>query len=116
LQDRAARSPAAFKKEHVMKIAFLVHNEHFAAKVFELLRGAGIDYFTRWDQAIGKGHGTEPHLGRGSYASMNSVMMIAFSDEQPLELLIGKIEAANAEITRADDRIRLFQLPLERMV
>lgn len=99
-----------------MKMVFLVHNEHYAAKVFELLHAAGIDYFTRWDQAIGKGHGTEPHLGRGSYASTNSVMMIAFPDEAPLEVLIGKIGEANTEIKRAADRIRLFQLPLERMV
>jgi hypothetical protein len=99
-----------------MKIAFLVHTEHHAAKVFELLHAAGIDYFTRWDQAIGKGHGTEPHLGRGSYASTNSVMMIAFPEEAPLERLIGKIDVANAEIKRPADRIRLFQLPLERMV
>jgi hypothetical protein len=99
-----------------MKMVFLVHNEHFAAKVFEILRAAGIDYFTRWDQAIGKGHGTDPHLGRGTYASTNSVMMIAFPDESPLERLIGNIETANAGIKRADDRIRLFQLPLERIV
>ena len=99
-----------------MKIAFVVHTEHQAAKVFELLHAAGIDYFTRWDQAIGKGHGTEPHLGRGSYASTNSVMMIAFPEEEPLARLIEKIGAANAEIKRASDRIRLFQLPLERMI
>ena len=99
-----------------MKMVFLVHNEHFAAKVLELLQGAGIDYFTRWDQAIGKGHGTEPHFGRGGYPSTNSVMMIAFREEGPLERLIAAIEAANAGIKRADDRIRLFQLPLERIV
>jgi len=82
----------------------------------QLFDAAGIDYYTRWDQATGKGHGTEPHLGRGSYASTNSVMMIAFQDEAPLEALIHAITAANAEIKRAADRIRLFQLPLERMV
>ena len=99
-----------------MKIVFLVHNEYFAAKVLDLLRSVGIDYFTRWDQAIGKGHGTEPHLGRGGYPGTNSVMMIAFREEGPLERLIEAIEAANAGTARADDRIRLFQLPLDRIV
>jgi len=99
-----------------MKMVFVVHDEHYAGKVLELLHAAGIDYFTRWDQAIGKGHGTEPHLGRGSYASTNSVMMIAFQEDRPLELLIEKIQAANAGIQRSADKIRLFQLPLERMV
>lgn len=99
-----------------MKIAFIVHNEHYTARVMQLLDSAGIDYYTRWDHATGKGHGTEPHLGRGSYSSTNSVMMIAFQDEAPLAALIQAITAANAEIKRAADRIRLFQLPLERMV
>ena len=99
-----------------MKIAFIVHNEHFAPRVMELLNAAGIDYFTRWDQAIGKGRGTEPHLGRGGYPSTNSVLMIAFQEEAPLAKLIQAITAANAETTRRDDRIRLFQVPLERMV
>ena len=99
-----------------MKIAFIVHNEYFATRVMQLLHAVGIDYYTRWDQAIGKGHGTEPHLGRGSYASTNSVLMIAFQEEAPLEALIQAIVAANSEIRRPDDRIRLFQLPLDRMV
>jgi hypothetical protein len=43
-------------------------------------------------------------------------MMIAFPDERLLERMIENIGAANAEIKRAADRIRLFQLPLERMV
>jgi hypothetical protein len=99
-----------------MKLAFIVHNEYFAARVMQLLHALGIDYFTRWDQAIGKGHGTEPHLGRGSFSSTNSVLMIAFQEEAPLESLIQAISKANAEIRRPDDRIRLFQLPLERIV
>ena len=99
-----------------MKIAFIVHSEHYAERVLEVLRAADIDYFTRWDHAIGKGPGTEPHLGRGTYASTNSVMMIAFRDEAPLENLIRGITAENAKIRRPSDRIRLFQLPLERVV
>lgn len=99
-----------------MKMAFVVHNEHIAERVLGLLRAAGIDYFTRWDRAIGKGQGTEPHLGRGTYASTNCVLMIAFREESPLEALAQKIAAENAGIKRPSDRIRLFQLPLERIV
>jgi hypothetical protein len=99
-----------------MKIAFVIHNEHFAARMMQVLQSIGIDYFTRWDQAIGKGHGTDPHLGRGGYPSTNSVLMIAFQEEAPLEALIQAILKVNAEIKRPDDRVRLFQLPLERIV
>ena len=99
-----------------MKIVFVVHNEHLSSRFMQLLKTAGIDYYTRWDQVIGKGHGTEPHLGRGGFPSTNSVVMIAFQEDGPLEALIQAIIAANSEIKRAADRIRLFQLPLERMV
>lgn len=99
-----------------MKFAFLVHNEHFTGRVMELLDTAGIDYYTRWDRATGKGRGTDPHLGRGSFASTNAVLMIAFQEEAPLAKLIEAITAANAGIKRPNDRIRLFQLPLERVV
>ena len=99
-----------------MKIAFVVHNEFFTSRVMQLLGAAGIDYYTRWEQVKGKGHGTQPHLGAGGFPGTNSMLMIAFQDEAPLEALIQGISAANAEIKRPDDKIRLFQVPLERMV
>lgn len=99
-----------------MKIAFVVHNEHYTARVMQLLSAASIDYYTRWEQTKGKGHATEPHLGSGSFPALNPVLMIAFRDEAPLALLIDGIAAANAGIKRGDDKIRLFQIPLERMI
>jgi hypothetical protein len=107
---------ASNKDDHPMKFAFIVYTEHYTSQVMELLRACGIDYYTRWDNAKGKGRGTEPHLGAGGFPSTNSVLMIAFQEEAPLEKLIEVITGANAEIKRPSDRIRLFQLPLERMV
>ncbi|RPI43518.1 MAG: hypothetical protein EHM59_15210 [Betaproteobacteria bacterium] len=99
-----------------MKLAFIVHNEHYTGQVMALLAGCQIDYYTRWERVMGKGHQTEPHLGTGTYANLNGVLMIGFEDEAPLQALISAIEAANAEIKRRSDHIRLFQLPLERIV
>jgi hypothetical protein len=99
-----------------MKMVFIVHNEYHKPQVMRLLDEAGIDYYTRWDGAQGKGHGTEPHLGTGSFASTNSVMMIGFREDGPLETLIAAINAANQLIKRPDDRIRLFELPLARIL
>jgi len=42
--------------------------------------------------------------------------MIAFEDDAPLEGLIRGIQEVNKEIRRPADHIRLFQLPLERIV
>ena len=99
-----------------MKFAFVVHNSLHWPRMMELLKAANIDYYTRWDEVKGKGHGTEPHLGQGSFQSTNSVLMIAFEDDAPLAALIENITAENTQIKRADDKIRLFQLPLERIV
>jgi len=99
-----------------MKMTLLVCNTFFIDRLMKVLKENDIDYFTRWDNAKGKGHGTEPHLGTGSYASTNSVVMIAFEDEAALEALIRGIQAENREIPRAADHIRLFQMPMDRMV
>ena len=99
-----------------MKLALLVCNTYFMDRVMQILRDNGIDYFTSWDNAKGKGHGTEPHMGSRAYASTNSVTMIAFEEEAPLEALVRGIQEVNQEIRRAADHIRLFQLPLDRIV
>jgi hypothetical protein len=99
-----------------MKLAFIVHHELHAPRVLELLGKCNIDYYTRWEKAQGKGHKTEPHLGTGSFASLNGIFMIGFEDENALADLIREIQASNAEIRRRSDHIRLFQLPLDRIV
>lgn len=99
-----------------MKFAFIVYNEYVDQQVIDALKAHAIDYYTRWERVKGKGHGTEPHIGAGSYAATNMVLMIAFEDEAPLAALIESITALNSKARRADERVRLFQLPLERMV
>jgi len=99
-----------------MKIAFVIQNDIFIPRVMELLNKVGIDYYTRWEQVKGKGHDTDPHLGTRSFPGTNAVLMIAFEDESKLEKLILEIIEANKGITCPADRIRLFQLPLERIV
>jgi hypothetical protein len=99
-----------------MKIAFIICNDVYTPRLMKALEKLGIDYYTRWDMTTGKGHGTEPHLGTRSFPGHNSVLMIAFHDEEMLEQLVTAIGETNKEILRADDKIRLFQVPLERIV
>ena len=100
----------------VMKMTFIVCNSYKLDLVMTILNEHAIDYYTSWENAKGKGHGTEPHLGVGSYSSTNAVTMIAFEDDAPLEALIRSITTTNQGIQRAADHIRLFQMPLERIV
>ncbi len=99
-----------------MKMAFVVYYEYVDAQVMDMLKTLGIDYYTRWEHLTGKGHNTEPHIGVGTYVRMNSALMIAFEEEAPLAALTAAIIAANEKARRPDERIRLFQVPLERIV
>ncbi len=97
-------------------MVFIVCNSYFMDRLMQVLKDCGIDYFTSWDKAKGKGHGTDPHLGMGAHSSLNAVTMIAFQEEKPLADLIAGIQAANKDIRRPADHIRLFQVPMDRMV
>jgi hypothetical protein len=99
-----------------MKIAFLVCNDVVSPRVMKLLETASIDYYTRWEHVKGKGHGTDAHLDTRSFPGTNAVFMIAFEEETSLDKLVQEINDANKEIPRPDDHIRLFQVPLERIV
>ena len=79
-----------------MKIAFIVHIEYHTERVLEIFKAVDIDYYTRWEQAKGKGHGTDPHLGGGGFPSTNSVVMVAFEDERPLARLMKIVRATSA--------------------
>ena len=99
-----------------MKIAFVVCNEVYTPRVMEIMKRSEIDFYTRWEHVLGKGHGTEAHLGTRSFPEVNSVLMIAFDQEEPLQRLIHAVTEANSSILRADDKIRLFQVPLEKIL
>ncbi len=99
-----------------MKIVFLICNEVYEDRLMKILDKVGIDYFTCWEHVKGKGPGTEPHLGTRSFPGMNAVLMIAIKEEPLLAELIREVEATNTGIVRADDHIRIFQVPLERIV
>jgi hypothetical protein len=76
----------------------------------ELLASLGIDYYTRWEHVKGKGHGTDAHLGTPSFPAVNSMLLIAFQEEAPLEKLIVEIASLSAGATRPDARIRRERL------
>ena len=99
-----------------MKAIFLVHNEVYAPRIMEILKTLAIDYYTIWEHVKGKGHGTEAHLGTRSFPNMNEVLMIGIQEDTTLERLTDEIVQFNAKISRPDDQIRLFQIPLEKLI
>ena len=99
-----------------MKLTFLVYHDILDDRVSKALDELNIDYYTRWEDVKGKGHQTDAHLGNRPYPGYNFVRMIAFVDEAVLSNLIEKITELNKIVERDDDKIRLFQVPLERVV
>jgi hypothetical protein len=99
-----------------MKLTFLVYHDILDDRVSEALDELNIDYYTRWEDVKGKGHQTDAHLGNRPFPGYNFVRMIAFVDEEVLSNLIEKITELNKIVERDDDKIRLFQVPLERVV
>ncbi|MEI7811244.1 MAG: PG0541 family transporter-associated protein [Ignavibacteria bacterium] len=99
-----------------MKITFVIYHDVLEDRITDMMNAAGVDFYTEWENTKGKGHETIPHLGTRVYPGFNSVRMIAFEDESILEKIIVLIKELNGTINMKDDHIRLFQMPLERIV
>jgi len=99
-----------------MKLVFIAYRDVLDDRVSSALEELGIDFYTEWEEVKGKGHKTDAHLGNRPFPGYNSVRMIAFKEEEILEKLIAKINEMNSLVERDDDKIRLFQIPLERIV
>ncbi len=99
-----------------MKIIFLVYHDILDDRIDKLLENLKIDYFTEWENVKGRGHSSDPHFGSRTFPGYNIVRMIAFHEENNLTELQKGIEKLNSEAFREDDKIRLFQLPLEKII
>jgi hypothetical protein len=99
-----------------MKLVYLVYHDILDDRVSKALSELKIDYYTEWEEVKGRGHNTDAHLGNRPYPGYNNVRMIAFTEEELIENLVSKINELNSIVERADDMIRLFQVPLERIV
>jgi hypothetical protein len=99
-----------------MKFAFLVYHDVLDQRISNILNRIEIDYYTHWEDVKGKGHHTDAHLGTRPFPGYNCVRMIAFEEEGKLKKLIEILEEFNNKAERKDDQIRLFQLPLEKIV
>ncbi|MGE5498021.1 MAG: PG0541 family transporter-associated protein [Syntrophothermus sp.] len=99
-----------------MKIAFVIYRDVLEDRISDLLENAGVDFYTEWENVKGKGHETMPHLGTRTFPGYNFVRMIAFENEDQLECIVDNVVRMNATIQNKDDYVRLFQVPLERII
>ncbi len=99
-----------------MKLAFLVYHDILDGRVSKMLETVGVDFYTKWEQVTGKGHNSDAHLGTRVFPGYNSVRMIAFTEDKLIDGMIEKINIINLEVHRDDDKVRLFIMPLERLI
>jgi hypothetical protein len=99
-----------------MKIVFIVYHDILEDRITKLFEDLKIDYFTEWENVKGKGHFSTAHLGTRAYPGYNLVRMIAFQEEKALNDLINGVTVLNNEIIQTDDKIRIFQMPLEKIL
>ena len=99
-----------------MKLTFLVYHDILDERISKALNELQIDFYTKWEDVKGKGHNTDAHLGNRPFPGYNYVRMIAFEDESLIDKLIDKINELNSIVEREDDKIRFFQVPLEKII
>ncbi|MEW6196345.1 MAG: PG0541 family transporter-associated protein [Bacteroidota bacterium] len=99
-----------------MKLTFLIYHDVLEDRVQNVFDTLGVDYYTKWEEVKGKGHETDAHLGTRTFPGYNYVRMVAFDDDAVLVKLITELKELNKDALRPDDKIRLFQMPLELVV
>ncbi len=99
-----------------MKLAFLVYHDVLDDRIIKILEELEIDSYVKWDEVLGKSHNAPGHLGTRTFPGHDSVRLIPFQDEEKLEGLIEKIKNYNENVNIKNDEIRLYLLPLERIV
>lgn len=99
-----------------MKIAFLIYHDVFEDKVTVLLKELGIETYFEWENVVGKFKGADGHFGNRTYPGHDTIRLIPFTEMDMLENLISHLKVFNENISKKSDEIRLYLMPLEKIV
>ena len=65
-----------------MKLIIICYNVAIHQEVMEVLKGAGVKNYTRFERAQGVGDLAGPHLGTNVWPAVNPVMIVALEDKK----------------------------------
>ena len=99
-----------------MKIAIMVYHDVLEDRVEKLFEELKIDAYTKWERVVGKFEGADPILGSRTYPGHESVRLLPFRDDNILNDLVQALEEFNSKAVKPIDEIRMFILPLEKIV
>jgi len=99
-----------------MKAAFLIYHDILEDRVDSLFKEYGVDYYTEWEEVKGKGKKSDAHFGTRIFPGYNNVRFVAFDNDEILVKIIIGIKELNKDAARPDNKVRLFQIPLENII
>ena len=96
-----------------MKMIFLSYSAGIEGEVADTLADLGIKYYTKWQDVMGIGKTSGPHLGTHVWPKTNSFLAIAVEEEK-VDSLLDKVRELKS--TFGKEGIKAFVLPLEEAV
>jgi len=96
-----------------MKMILLSYSVGIEEEVMDTLRDLGIEYYTKWQDVLGKGRTSGPHLGTHIWPKKNSFLALAVVEEVVNDLM-DKVRDLKA--TFGKEGVKAFVLPLEEVV
>lgn len=95
-----------------MKMVFITFNEAINAEVMDALASNGIETYTLWNNVLGSGKTSGPHLMTHIWPKANNVIMTGCRDEQAAGVMacVRKLRE-----TLGHEGVKAFVMPLEEM-
>lgn len=93
-----------------MKMVMISCNEAIDDEVTELLSSCGVDSFTKFRRALGKGKSSGSHLDSAIWPGANNVYLVVLEDK-PAKALLEKVKQARNSLGK--EGIKAFLLPVE---
>ena len=97
----------------VMKMIFLSYGVGIEEAVTEAIRGLGIEYYTKWQDVLGRGKTSGPHFGTHVWPKKNSFLALAV-DEGVVTDVLDKVRDLRSAF--GGEGVKAFVLPLEEVV
>jgi len=95
-----------------MKLVLIAYNEALDEELAEVLHANGVESFTKWAKAYGKGQASGPHLGTHVWPKANNVLAAVTDDETARKVLDGVRELRKR---LSKEGVKAFLLPCEDM-
>jgi len=97
-----------------MKMVLISYYVGIEEELMEVLSSLGIEGYTKWERALGRGRTSGPHFGTHIWPKTNALLSIALEDLKA-SLLMKRVQELKAT-PLGEEGIKAFLLPLEEVV